>query len=110
MLKQYLPNYILELLGFISKYQIFGIIPLNATLHLLISAIITITLIKKGVKALNVFILIFLLGLTKEIFDSQALGNTMEKHIRDMGLNLVFPLIFLAISLIKRKKDTKKTN
>lgn len=103
MLKPYLPDFILQTLGFISKYQILGFIPLNATLHILISILITILLLKKGVKPLNAFIFIFLLGLTKELFDSQALGNTWQKHIRDMCLNLIFPSMVLFVSYIKSK-------
>lgn len=105
MLKPYLPDFILQSLGFISKYQILGIIPLNATLHILISSIITIVLIKKGIKPLNTFIFIFFLGLTKELFDSQALGNTWQKHVRDMCLNLIFPAMVLTVSYIKSKTN-----
>lgn len=103
MLRQYLPDFFLQTLGFISKYQIFGFIPLNATLHVLLSTLITIFLIKKGVKPINAFITIFLLGLTKELFDSQALGNTWQKHIRDMALNLIFPSLILITAYIKNK-------
>lgn len=103
MLRQYLPDFFLQILGFISKYQIFGFIPLNATLHVLLSTLITIFLIKKGVKPINAFITIFLLGLTKELFDSQALGNTWQKHIRDMALNLIFPSLVLLVSYVKSR-------
>lgn len=103
MLKQYMPDIILHILGFISKYQIFGFIPLNATLHIFFSSIFTIILIKKGVKAFNAFLFIFFLGITKEIFDSQTLGNTWQKHIRDMSLNLIFPSMVLFVSYIKNK-------
>ncbi len=103
MLRPYLPDFIFNLLPFISKYQIFGFIPLNATLHLLISSILTYILIKKGHSAKKTFWIIFWIGVMKEIFDSQALGNTWTKHMRDMCLNLIFPTILLIVHKVKEK-------
>lgn len=110
MLKQYLPDFIFKTLGFISKYQIFGIIPLNATLHLLISTTITIFLLKKKLKPIKVFFIIFMLGLLKELFDANALGNTWQKHIGDMCINLFFPSLVLIVSYIKKKANEQKVD
>ncbi len=107
MLKQYLPDFVFKILGFISKYQIFGIIPLNITLHLVISTTITIYLLKKKFKPLKVFIIIFMLGLLKEFFDANALGNTWQKHVRDMCINLFFPSLVLLVGYIKKKASEK---
>jgi hypothetical protein len=107
MLKQYLPDFIFNILGFISKYQIFGFIPLNATLHLLISTTIAIYLLKKKFKPIKVFIIILMLGILKELFDSNALGNTWQKHIRDMCINLIFPTLVLIVEYIKNKAKVK---
>lgn len=108
MLKQYLPDFVFKILGFISKYQIFGIIPLNATLHLLISTLISIFLLKKKFKPVKVFIIIFMLGLLKELFDANALGNTWQKHVRDMCINLLFPTLIIIVNYIKKKAKEKE--
>lgn len=107
MLKQYLPEFVFKILGFISKYQIFGFIPLNITLHLTISALITFYLLKKKIEPKKIFIIIFLLGLLKELFDANALGNTWEKHVRDMCINLIFPSLVILVHYIKNKSKKK---
>ncbi len=103
MLRPYLPEFLFNILSFISKYKIFGFIPLNATLHLSISALLTYIFIKKGHSAKKTFIIIFFIGLMKEFFDSQALGNTWTKHTRDMCLNLFFPTIMIGVHYLKFK-------
>lgn len=108
MLRQYLPKFIIHLLEYISRTKIYGIIPLNATLHFLISTSITIFLIRRKVKPHHAFFFILLLGLAKEVFDSYALGNTMAKHIRDMVINLTFPTLVIVVHYIKNKAKEQK--
>ncbi len=99
-----MPDFISHTLGFISKYKIAGIIPLNATLHLLISTLITIILLKKKFRILHIIFLIFLLGISKEILDCFVLNNTLKKHITDMMINLFYPTMVLIIKKIKGEK------
>jgi hypothetical protein len=75
----------------ISHYRILGFIPLGMLLHIGISTAITIILLKRGMKFRNVFIIVFLVGLSKEILDCFVLNNTMKKHILDMCYDMAYP-------------------
>lgn len=105
-----LPEPLIHLLEFISKYKIFGFIPLNATLHFTITTLISLFLYKREWKVRNILIFIFFLGLSKEIFDSFALGNTIEKHIRDMCINLTFPSLLAIYDKVRIKIAALKSD
>jgi hypothetical protein len=100
-----MPEIVHHVLGFISKYKIFGVIPLNATLHFTISILITIILLNKKVKITHIIFFIFFLGLAKEVLDSFVLNNTMLKHFTDMCINLFYPTLIFTIRKLKNKPD-----
>lgn len=92
----------------ISKYVIFGFIPLGMILHISISALITIILLKRGVKFRNVYIIVFFIGLSKEILDTFVLNNTMKKHILDMCYDMSYPtFIFIKDKLRLKIREMK---
>lgn len=78
------------ILGTISATRIYGIIPLGMILHITITTIISIVLLRRGMKFKHVFIIVFSIGLSKEILDSFVLNNTFQKHVIDMCYNLSF--------------------
>lgn len=86
-----LHNEISHLLGTISVTKIFGIIPLGMVLHISISAAITVILLKRGMKFKYVALIVFLVGLSKEILDCFVLNNTLKKHILDMCYDMSYP-------------------
>lgn len=90
-------------LGWISAYRILGFIPLGMPLHIGISALITILLLKRGMKLNQVFILVFMIGLSKEILDSFVINNTMKKHILDMCYDMSFPTLLVMLEATKAK-------
>ncbi|MFA6236648.1 MAG: hypothetical protein WC635_04900 [Bacteriovorax sp.] len=93
-------NFYIELqkiLGTISVTKIFGIVPLGMVLHIGISAAITILLLKRGMKFKKVFVIVFLVGLSKEILDCFVINNTLQKHILDMCYDMSYPT-FLYLS------------
>lgn len=83
--------------GYVSVYRILGFIPLGMLLHISISTIITILLLKRGMKFKHVCLIVFLIGLSKEIFDSFVLNDRPIKHLYDMTYDMSYP-IFLYLS------------
>lgn len=87
--------------GFISTYKIAEIIPLGMTLHIGISAFITIFLLKKSVKFRNVCLIVFAIGLSKEIIDSFVLNNTWQKHLLDLTYDMSYPCLLYFVRKLK---------
>lgn len=99
------------ILGTISATRLFGFIPLGMILHITITTLISIFLLRRGMKFKHVFIIVFFIGLSKEILDSFVLNNTLQKHILDMCYNLSFlTLIYLRDKLKIFIKKLKMKN
>lgn len=96
-------NEIQHLFSTISAYRIVGLIPLGMILHIGISAIITIALLKYGMAFEQVVIIVFLVGLSKEFLDSFVINNTMTKHLLDLCYDMSYPAILLLIRKIKSR-------
>ena len=100
--------------GFVSVYRIFGFIPLGMVLHICISAFITIVLLKRGLKFKHVCLIVFTIGLAKEIFDSFVLNDKHIKHLYEMTYDMSYPIFLylrekvkLCIRKIKSSADSK---
>lgn len=96
--------------GSISAYRIYDIIPLGMILHITISAAITHILLKRGMKFKYVCLIVFIIGLSKEIMDTFVLNNTLQKHILDMCYDMSYPaFLYLRekIRLYIRKMKSK---
>lgn len=94
-----------NMLGSISHYQILNFIPLGMVLHIGISAALTLILLKRGFKFKHVCLIVFLVGLSKEIIDSFVINNTMKKHILDMCYDMSFPTLLFIVRKIKEKNN-----
>jgi hypothetical protein len=95
-----------EIQKIISTYQIFGFIPLDKVLHVLVGMIITIVLRTFKLRMGLVFTIVFLLAVAKEINDTFVLNNTMEEHILDILVSIAYPLIlWVAIIFKERTQD-----
>jgi hypothetical protein len=95
-----------EIQKIISTYQIFGFIPLDKVLHVLVGMIITIVLRTFKIRMGLVFTIVFLLAVAKEINDTFVLNNTMEEHILDILVSIAYPLIlWVAIIFKERTQD-----
>jgi hypothetical protein len=95
-----------EIQKIISTYQIFGFIPLDKVLHVLVGMIITIVLRTFKLRMGLVFTIVFLLAVAKEINDTFVLNNTMEEHILDILVSIAYPLIlWVAIIFKDRTQD-----
>jgi hypothetical protein len=90
------------LFAHISVYRLYGVVPLGMLLHISISAIIAFFLLSRGMKLRNVAIVVFAIGLSKEIIDCFVINNTIQKHILDMCYNMSFVFSLY----IKRKIQT----
>lgn len=74
-------------------------------LHIGISAALTLILLKRGIKFKHVCLIVFLVGLSKEIIDSFVINNTMKKHILDMCYDMSFPTLIFIVRKIKARKS-----
>ena len=92
-----------NILSFIGTYQIFGIIPLDIVAHLIVTIALTIIILRLTKSYLLVFFVIFTLGIIKEYYDSFAMTSHILEHVKDMIVNLIYPLISFFISKIKEK-------
>jgi hypothetical protein len=90
-------------LGLISETRLMGFIPLGMILHITISAVITIILLKRGMKFKHVALVVFLIGISKEILDCFVINNTLKKHIIDMCYDMSFPAFLYFRDLMRLK-------
>ena len=103
-------NDLQDLLSLISHTRILGIIPLGMILHISISAMITVILLSRGMKFKYVYLIVFLVGLSKEILDCFVINNTLEKHILDMTYDMSFITILYFVRKYKSSlENSKKT-
>lgn len=94
-----------NLLGMISRTTLWGWLPLDMVLHFSLGALITIILRLRGKSALFAVVVVFLLEVTKEIFDSFSLTATWEEAIKDMIVTMFFPVMLLITIQVKRKLE-----
>jgi hypothetical protein len=99
----------------VSHTILFGFIPLGMILHIGISAAIMIILLKRGMKFKHAALIVFIVGLTKEILDCFVINNTLQKHIKDMCYDMSYPAFLyvrdkmkIAIRNFKLKHPPKK--
>lgn len=92
-----------NILSFIGSFRLFGIIPLDIIAHLSISTIITIALRKLKSNYYSIILIISILGITKEIYDSTIVECHILEHVKDMCINITFPIISFFINEINKQ-------
>ena len=93
-----------ELLGYISSTSILGVFPLDSILHFVIGALITIYCLKFKIKFIYGAVIILIVGLTKEVYDSSTIGSTMNEHFIDMFATFLYPFLLGVVRLIKNRR------
>lgn len=89
----------------ISNYQIFGVIPLDKTLHFLVGAIITVVLRWRKVSIQNTFIILAFIEITKEIIDSKTLQSSIHEEVMDFIATFIYPAILYCVIAFKKAKS-----
>ena len=87
---------------FISGYRIFGVLPLDKTLHFVIGMGLTILLKKLGMRLRYVFLTVLVIEILKEISDKDVIGNTPEEHAWDILATMLYPLLLIAVWVVKK--------
>ncbi len=95
---------IVDILEFIATYRLFGILPLDIIAHLVVSITITIIVLRYKKSYTWVFGILIVLGLAKEYYDSFALSANILEHIKDMIINLIYPLVRYGVKKLKEER------
>jgi len=90
-------------LGYISNTKIAGIIPLDNVVHFLVGTIVTIIAIKFGNSLKKSTLIVIVLSLGKEIFDSFSLTNELGENIEDFLVTVAYPVLLFFARKLKSK-------
>lgn len=97
-----------NLLGYISNTKIAGIIPLDIVMHLFVAYLIMVILLKCNVKIIRAYLIVLVLSLFKEVFDSFSLTNVIGENIKDLLVSMIFPTIQLLISFSMKREVRRR--
>lgn len=97
-----------NLLGYISNTKIAGIIPLDIVMHLFVAYLIMVILLKCNVKIIRAYLIVLVLSLFKEVFDSFSLTNVIGENIKDLLVSMFFPTIQLLISFSMKREVRRR--
>lgn len=86
-------NYYKSTLGYISKKQLFGFIPLDVICHGVIGTLITVIGLKKKWSFKKTFSLVLFLALFKELQDSFVMTYHWTESIKDIFVTIIYPVI-----------------
>jgi len=96
------------LMSKISHTYIADTIRLDFLLHIIIGELIYLILVKKfKVAPIASLIIVIIVALTKEFFDSFTMTNEFQENITDFLFTVFLPALSVVIS--KKTKSTKKT-
>jgi hypothetical protein len=94
--------------GFISKYQIFGVIPLDLTLHFFIGMIWTIVGLKKNISIGKVALGLFIIAAGKEANDFFFHYRThWSEYASDFGITMLYVVVVYFVRKTKKKLEPK---
>src|SRR3989338_3376180 len=88
---------------FISAYQIFGLIPLDKTLHFFIGMLITILMRLCNQNMKRVLGVLLVIVITKEIIDLNTLQSSILETFWDALVTFIYPVIILIVIEIKKR-------
>lgn len=96
-----------QVLGFISRTKLFDVIPLDWTLHFIIGFLITVVCVNKGIKPFKVFLILFSIALTKELYDYFFHYKThLKEYIGDLVVTVSHFFIYLIMKKLKVKTQS----
>lgn len=94
--------------GYISNTTIAGVIPLDIAMHVLVAYLIMFILLKCKVSSAISFLIVLGLSITKEIFDSFSLTNTIGENLKDLIASMLLPTILLLIAKSKKSSQRRR--
>ncbi len=93
-----------NVLGYISNTKLWGFIPLDVIMHLLVSYLIMFIMLWRKVRFRYAYLVVLLLSLIKEFYDSFTLTNVLSENIKDLLVSMCFPTLLLVVWKIKGRK------
>lgn len=94
-----------RILGTISDTTLFGFLPLDIVMHLVLGAIITFTFLKITKSAMKAFIICFIVAIAKEVYDSNTLVASWQESIKDIIVTIIYPVLLLIVYKLKKMAD-----
>lgn len=95
-----------KVLGFISEYQIFGLIPLDLTLHFIIGMLWTIVGLKKNISFGKLTVGLAFIALAKEANDYFFHYKThWSEYVSDFSVTMLYLVIVYLIRKTKRSLE-----
>ncbi len=82
-----------EVQKIISSYQIFGVIPLDKTLHFALGLVVTLVGVRLGVRLRWIFLALLVAGAVKEYFDTFVYTSHWVEH----GLDILAGLSYVVL-------------
>ena len=98
-----------QIMGYISRTRLFGVIPLDLTMHFLIGGILTIVGLKFNLRLIWVFLGLVLIAGLKEANDyflHQRVADWTE-YASDFGITFVYIAIIYFVRKIKKSSEGK---
>lgn len=93
-----------HIFGYISKTQIWGVIPLDLTLHFLVGMIWTLIGLKKNISIKKLAFGLIFIALMKEAYDYFFHYKThWSEYASDFGITLLYLVIVLVMRKVKKK-------
>lgn len=83
-----LNNEIRKIFAYLSHYPVYGDLTLGPILHFSIGLIISLVLKSRGVSFKHTFIIVLSIAVSKEIYDSFTLENSLKKHFFDIIITI----------------------
>lgn len=88
---------------YISETKLLGILPLDGVLHFLIGMALTIVLLRLKINFKVTTLIVFMIQICKEIYDSQVMTATLQEHLIDTIFTMIYPSAIFIIRFIKSK-------
>ena len=96
-------KFLTQAFRYISTTKIFGLIPLDSVLHVVVGAILTILLIKLKIRYIYIFLILLIISVIKEIYDYPTMTFSYREAFIDTALTYAYFCIHIIIKKIRRR-------
>jgi hypothetical protein len=97
-----------DFFGLISKTYIFGVIPLDTTMHVVVGFIVTFTGLKMGFRFGRVFVFLLVLETIKAIHAAFTIDHSILHGLKEFFATFTYPAWVYTVRKLKLKYPPKK--
>lgn len=94
--------------GFFSKTYIFGVIPLDTTMHVLVGFLVTFIGLKLGYRFVRVFLFLLVLESLKATHAAMTIDHDVLHGLKEFFATFTYPAWVWTIRKLKKKFPAKK--